>query len=542
MGGFVRHVFAFLVANLFWGVVYAGPYTGAAGQPGSQAISMNSSSFVGWAVGYRDYLPGSNVSGTFKTPNLTLGPATGVATHVASLGDSGKITLTFGGDIFNGPGADFAVFENSFSDTFLELAWAEVSSDGTHFFRFPGFSFTTGPVASFGDIDPTNIDGLAGKYRAGFGTPFDLGLLSNVPGLDVNHVRFVRIVDIVGDGSALDNYPPSLGGPHPIYDPFPTVLSGGFDLDAVGVIHLTQVPEPGTIVLLFAGLMVLLLASYYRARLTPAAHAATRSRRSLSMLAFSVFAVSAPISYVSAATVVSTFDDLPLAPNSFFFPGTTTTFTSGAATFNHRFSDFGTPGCCWDGWTYSDTTDTTTPGPTNQYSAFTGSGAGGSANYAVGFLGEPTVTFATPSIVKGADFTNTTYAALSMLQGDAFSKKFGGATGNDPDFFKLTIFGKNASGATTGAVDFFLADYRFSDNQLDYVANKWTFVDLSSLGVVSSLAFGLSSSDTGQFGINTPGYFAVDNLTVDAVPEPSVFMLVAGGFALLILARRRLKR
>ena len=124
---------------------------------------------------------------------------------------------------------------------------------------------------------------------------------------------------------------------------------------------------------------------------------------------------------------------------------------------------------------------------------------------------------------------------FAVLNGDGFSKKFGGPSGNDPDFFKLTITGKDATGATTGAVDLFLADYRFSDNSLDYVLSDWTFVDLSSLGAVSSLAFALDSSDTGQFGINTPGYFALDDLSVNAVPEPSTaLMLVAGGLILLI--------
>ena len=211
---------------------------------------MTSPSFFGWADGFENYLPGPNVDAVFMTPNLALGPATGVATDIVSLGDSGSITLTFGSSIFNGPGADFAVFENSFSDTFLELAWVEVSSDGTNFFRFPGLSFTPNPVSSFGTMDPTNIDGLAGKYRGGFGTPFDLDLLSAAPGLNVNDVRFVRIVDIVGDGTVFDNYPAQLGGPHPIYDPFPTVLGGGFDLDAIGVIH--AVPEPTVIALLSA--------------------------------------------------------------------------------------------------------------------------------------------------------------------------------------------------------------------------------------------------------------------------------------------------
>lgn len=183
-----------------------------------------------------------------------------MATDVVSLGDSGRITLTFGGAIVNGPGADFAVFENSFSDTFLELAWVEVSSDGAHFFRFPGFSLTANPVNAFGTIDPTNLDGFAGKYRGGYGTPYDLDRLKSVPGLDVDDVRYVRIVDITGDGSVFDNSPVIAGGPNRVYDPTPTVLSGGFDLDAVGVMHLATaapVPEPASVWLLIAGAVLM---------------------------------------------------------------------------------------------------------------------------------------------------------------------------------------------------------------------------------------------------------------------------------------------
>lgn len=493
-------------------VAHAGPYAPAAGQVGSTAISMSSPSFVGWATGYQDYLPGTDVDPSFQTPWKALGPATGGSTDVVVLGDSGSITLTFGSFIVNGLGADFAVFENSFSDTFLELAWVEVSSNGTDFFRFPNFSLTQSPVSSFGAVDPTDLDGLAGKYRAGYGTPFDLDILKTVPGLDVNAVRYVRIVDIVGDGTALD----SLG--RAIYDPHPTRVSAGFDLDAVGVIHAAPVPEPSTVALMLGGLAALLLMGRRRVR-----------RAAI---------VLAGATALPAAAAVTTFDDLTLAPGSFYFPAATTTFQSGLASFNHDYSDFGIPGCCWSGWTYSNTTDTTTPGFTNQYSAYAGSGAGGSPNFGVAYFGTPEIRLATPSFVAGAYFTNTTYAALSMLNGDSFAKKFGGASGNDEDFLKLTISGWNAADQQTGAVDFYLADYRFADNSQDYIVRDWTFVDLSPLGAVSKLGFDLTSSDTGPFGINTPAYFALDDLSVTPVPEPSGFALLAAGLAMLAVAYR----
>lgn len=242
-----------------------------------------------------------------------------------------------------------------------------------------------------------------------------------------------------------------------------------------------------------------------------------------------------------AAAAVSTFDDLPLAPESHFYPLATTTFTSGGATFNHSFTDWG-GGCCQNDWVYSNRTDTTTPGPANQFSGYAGGGALGSSNYAIALLGAPTVSFGGPVAVSGAYFTNTTYAALSMLEGDDYGKKFGGASGNDADWFKLTIEGRDAGNALTGSVDFYLADYRFADNSLDYIVNDWTYVDLSSLGTVSSLSFSLASSDVGQWGINTPAYFAMDSLAVAAVPEPSQAAMFLAGLGVLGFAARRRQR
>jgi len=125
------------------------------------------------------------------------------------------------------------VFENSFSDTFLELGYVEVSSDGVNFFRFGNDSLTESPVGGFGAVDPTDIGGFAGKYRQGYGTPFDLALLIDTSGLlDTNNVKWVRIVDIVGDGGCLDT------SGDVIYDPYPTMGSAGFDLDAIGVLNM----------------------------------------------------------------------------------------------------------------------------------------------------------------------------------------------------------------------------------------------------------------------------------------------------------------
>lgn len=252
--------------------------------------------------------------------------------------------------------------------------------------------------------------------------------------------------------------------------------------------------------------------------------------------------IAASLSLSSSAFASSSFDDLALAPDSFFNPLATTPFVSGDASYLHTyFASFG--GYTTD-WTYSNKTNTTTAGYANQYSAITGGGQGGSANYGLANVNSEIgsfveVSLAAPATVSSAYFTNTTYAALSMRDGDGFAKKFGGVTGNDADFFKLTISGFNGAVAT-GSIDFYLADFRFGDNAQDYIVQDWRLVNLSVLGVVTSLRFGLSSSDNSGPYANTPSYFAIDTLTTAPVPEPGQYVMLLVGLAFLgVMCRKR---
>ncbi len=239
----LKTVLAVLIAILLTINAAAGPYPPAAGQAGSTAVHKDNDDFAAWASGYVNYLPGEDVTSTWQTPQKALGKAEGSSTDIVSLGRGGRITLTFDSPITNGAGWDFAVFENSFSDTFLELAFVEVSSDGATFIRFDNHSLTPAPVGGFGSLDPTDIDGLAGKYRQGYGSPFDLADLATrdevISGaVDLSAITHVRLVDVIGDGSALDT------DGHVIYDPYPTSQSAGFDLDGVGVRYESRANVP----------------------------------------------------------------------------------------------------------------------------------------------------------------------------------------------------------------------------------------------------------------------------------------------------------
>ena len=300
-------------------------FIGSAGRGISEEDSGNYSNpvFKQWANGYVNYIPApaadanligrevysyyGGVPAMWRTPDEALGAVTGDNFHVCVLGDlflfqlnvldpnnaryaanqalaetdpykiqPGHITLSFSEPIQNGPGPDFAVFENGFisaggagvnGQIFAELAYVEVSTDGETFVRFPCVSLTeptttNGGTGAYGTIDPTNVYNIAGKhvnaYGSSWGTPFNLSDLANEPNVlngnvNLNNVIYIRIVDIPGNGFFKDTAttmidpntidPNSgLGGTyytetHGIHDAWVTWGSGGCDLEAVGAIE-----------------------------------------------------------------------------------------------------------------------------------------------------------------------------------------------------------------------------------------------------------------------------------------------------------------
>lgn len=224
------------------------------------------------------------------------------------------------------------------------------------------------------------------------------------------------------------------------------------------------------------------------------------------------------LTMATQAQTVVTFDDLTLSPNS-HYDGSDGSggFTSNGVFFENTYD---TQWSYWsNGFIYSSSTDVTTAGYTNDFSAITGIGANGSQNYSVNYGGN--IDFGTAKVVSSVAITNTTYAYLSMLNGDSFGKQFGDSTNasgtydgtNGEDFFRLLCIGKDENSVVTDTVVFYLADYRFANNTEDYLVNNWETVDLTALGSIRYLEFALESSDVGQFGMNTPAYFALDNLT-----------------------------
>lgn len=223
------------------------------GYPGTTAMAPDSSAFRAWASGCtveRGYINfvdtsvyylGSNIA-NYGFPEDALGYPDN---FVLSLGDRGVATLTLPAPMFDSTGHDFAIFENGFGDEFLELAYVEVSSNGTDFVRFPSVSLTpeTPQVVTFGTLDTRKISNLAGKYRFFFGTPFDLNDLKDSLAVDISAVTHVRIIDV--GGSILEGYQSYDSQGHVINDPWPTPFNTcGFDLDALGIIHIATQSVP----------------------------------------------------------------------------------------------------------------------------------------------------------------------------------------------------------------------------------------------------------------------------------------------------------
>jgi hypothetical protein len=234
---------------------------------------------------------------------------------------------------------------------------------------------------------------------------------------------------------------------------------------------------------------------------------------------FSVFTIFTTL-FMNAQQTIG-FEGVILAPESFNYGSSGSGgFIENGVVFSN---DYNSSWDSWNGFAISNTTDVTTPGYLNQYSSFAGSGSG-SSNYAV-YYPAGTISFAGQGVdLDSLEITNTTFTAISMRDGDTYSKKFGSLTDangitdgtNGEDYYKVWIFAHAENGRKIDSVEFYLADFRFTDDAQDYIVNTWHSIDLSFITeTVYSISFLLESSDNGDFGMNTPAYFAIDNLTIN---------------------------
>ncbi len=222
---------------------------------------------------------------------------------------------------------------------------------------------------------------------------------------------------------------------------------------------------------------------------------------------------------------LSDFEDTGMPVDTFYNGSDLAgSFTNGSILFPCVYNP--SYGGYWEsGFAYSSMRDSSDGSYANMYSARPATGANGTATYGIGQQGSAFTISGMPAdnglcTVHGLYLTNGTYGDYSMSNGDAFAKKFGGATGDDPDWFKLTIRGWLHGALKADSVEFYLADYRFSDNSQDYIVRDWQWVSLDTLGRVDSVQFSLSSSDNGAYGMNTPPFFFFDELqALEWAPE-----------------------
>lgn len=235
------------------------------------------------------------------------------------------------------------------------------------------------------------------------------------------------------------------------------------------------------------------------------------------LLAFSLSALA-----VSAQQHVFDFEDLNLSDNT-FFNGVS---IHPADSINNSFSFgddlvqfHGSTSVSWGlvigtGLGYSNQTDQNTEGYTNPGSAYNDDSKNPSTTFGIVNGDASSITFSEPVRLTSIDLTNTVYAYLSMQKGDTFAKKFGGIEGTDPDFFKVSIVAFDKDYNKIDSAAFALADFTTDKSEDDYIISHWTTFSLEAFkDSISSIKLYFSSSDNGTFGMNTPAYVAIDNLT-----------------------------
>ena len=199
---------------------------------------------------------------------------------------------------------------------------------------------------------------------------------------------------------------------------------------------------------------------------------------------------------------VATFEDVTIgAPESVLHLSETGAIQSGSFSFTQEVADYGEWGVYYFGNLPSNKTGNTFASLDDaEKSASGGAYEGENFNvWTASYSGLDGITLEEAAVVPGFFINNSAYAVNSMCNGDSYAKKFG-----KDDWFKLTIDATlNGQGIDTQVIVELAANGEYID--------KWTYVDLSQFGPVDAIKFTLTSSDTGEAGMNTPAYFCIDN-------------------------------
>lgn len=219
-------------------------------------------------------------------------------------------------------------------------------------------------------------------------------------------------------------------------------------------------------------------------------------------------------------THVFNFDELTM-PDTGFWCG------SDTSVYNHFYGDdeisfpnnYNFDWLSWDNFSFSNWTNTTSQEYSNQWSVNTGEASSGT-NFGLAYIPidwndshYPTtpidVEFTNPVKIESLQITNSTFTALTIENGDDYCTAF-----SDGDYYKIFIYGVK-NDVITDTVEVYLADFQ---NGNSYIASEWINVDLTSLDSITELRFDAYSTDIGDFGINTPLYFCLDDISYSTTP------------------------
>ncbi len=126
------------------------------------------------------------------------------------------------------------------------------------------------------------------------------------------------------------------------------------------------------------------------------------------------------------------------------------------------------------------------------------------------------ITFAEKSVAEEVYFCNATQTRKDIVEGD-----FNGYVMKENDYVVVKVRGiaaieEGAYTLTENSVDYYLADFRDGKS---FVNEGWEKCELAALGEVYGLVFDMASTATGEYGINTSTYFALDQLKIKKVEE-----------------------
>lgn len=107
-----------------------------------------------------------------------------------------------------------------------------------------------------------------------------------------------------------------------------------------------------------------------------------------------------------------------------------------------------------------------------------------------------------PRLIKSIDYAPTTYLLGTEKNGNDYARALTGAD----DYMKVIVTGYVGETATA-TTDLYLT-------RKGAIQEGWATASLESLGYVTKLVFTFEGSDTGDYGVNTPAYFAFDNVKV----------------------------